>query len=219
MNKMIRSGTLGACTAVALAAYAATGLLTDFVRPDFRVSDIFLNKSPPADHVSLTGLAAAISSDGELLTNYAATKAADAFQRPSVDPKIRTEQYKTAERAAITALKISPIQPALWLALGTLRAQSSEPVAPALKMSYLTGSLPVEMAFFRIRTATSTSAASDEEIRLLALSDVRAVLANRSRFEAPLIATFAQATPPGRSLLLETAQAIDPNFNAVLRRY
>ena len=169
--------------------------------------------------MALAGVAGLMSFDGELLANYAATKAAEAFQRPALDAKTRTEQYKSAENAAITALKVSPIRPALWLALGTLRAQSGDPVAPALRMSYLSGWVPIELAFFRIQTATSTSAASDEEIRLLAQSDLRSVLANRSRFEAPLVATYVQATPQGRSLLLEATQVIDPKFNQMLRRY
>jgi hypothetical protein len=167
----------------------------------------------------LARAAASISVDGELLADHAATKAAEAFQRPALNATVPTEQYKAAESAAITALKLSPIRPALWLALGTLRAQSNDPVAPVLKMSYLSGSVPVELAFFRIQTSTSTSAASDEEIRLLAQPDIRSVLANRSRFESPLTATYVQATPQGRSLLLEAIQAIDPKFNELLRHY
>lgn len=163
--------------------------------------------------------AASISFDGDLLANYAATKAAEAFQRPASDAKSRTEQYKTAEAAGITALKVSPIRSGLWLALGALRAQSNDPVTPVLKMSYLSGWVPIELAFFRVQAATSTSAASDEEIRLLAQSDIRSLLANRSRFESPLIATYVQATPQGRSLLLEATNAIDPKFSETLRRY
>jgi hypothetical protein len=79
--------------------------------------------------------------------------------------------------------------------------------------------VPVELAFFRIQTATSTSAASDEEIRLLAQSDIRSVLADQPRFEAPLTAAYVKATPQGRSLLLEATKAIDPKFGERLQRY
>lgn len=220
MNQMNRFGAFGACIAVVLAVYAAIAFLAELDRPDYRTTDIFLNRSPSAGgNVSLAGVAASISFDGDLLANYAATKAAEVFQRPALDAKSRTEQYKTAEAAGITALKVSPIRSGLWLALGTLRAQSNDPVAPVLKMSYLSGWVPIELAFFRVQTATSTSAASDEEIRLLAQSDIRSILTNRSRFEAPLIATYVQATPQGRSLLLNATQAIDPKFNEMLRSY
>jgi hypothetical protein len=220
MNQMNRFGTFGACIAVALAAYAAIAFLAELGRPDYRTADVFQNRSPPVEgNMPLAGVAASISLDGDLLANYAATKAAEAFQRPALDAKNRTVQYKEAEDAATAALKVSPIRPALWLALGTLRAQSNDPVAPVLKMSYLSGSVPVELAFFRVQTATSTSAASDEEVRLLAQSDIRSVLADRSRFESPLIATYVQATPQGRSLLLEATKAIDPKFSETLRRY
>jgi hypothetical protein len=178
---------------------------------------VFQNRSPP--DALLAGLAAPVSLDGELLANYAATKAANAFQHPASDAMTRTAQYKSADEAAVTALKVSPIRPALWLALGTLRAQSNDPVAPVLKMSYLSGWVPVELAFFRIQTATSTSAASDEEIRLLAQSDIRSVLADQPRFEAPLTAAYVKATPQGRSLLLEATKAIDPKFGERLQRY
>ncbi len=220
MNQTNRFGTFGTCIAVALAVYAAIASLAELARPDYRTTDVFLNRSPPVGgNVSLARVAASISFDGDLLANYAATKAAEAFQRPALDAKSRMEQFKKAEGAGITALKVSPIRPALWLALGTLRAQSNEPVAPVLKMSYLSGWVPTDLAFFRVQAATSTSAASDEEIRLLAQSDIRSVLANRSRFEASLIAAYVQATPQGRSLLLEATQVIDPKFNEMLRRY
>jgi len=220
MNQTNRFGAFGTCIAVALAVYAAIAFLAELDRPAYRTTDVFLNRSPPAGrNVPLAGIAASFSFDGDLLANYAATKAAEAFQRPASDAKSRTEQYKIAEAVGTTALKVSPIRSGLWLALGTLRAQSNDPVAPVLKMSYLSGWVPIELAFFRVQAATSTSAASDEEIRLLAQSDIRSMLANRSRFETPLIATYVQATPQGRSLLLEATKAIDPKFNETLGRY
>ncbi len=67
--------------------------------------------------------------------------------------------------------------------LGTLKAQSGEPVTPAVKMSYLAGAVPIPVAFSRVQTVTSTAAAADEEIKLLAQSDIRSTLADRSRYE------------------------------------
>jgi hypothetical protein len=208
--------TFGTLTALALATYAAADLAADLVRPAYSIGDVLLNQPAPENKMtSALRVMASISFDGDLLANYAAVEAGEALQRRAGDP---SEQPRTAERAAIKALEVSPIRPALWLALGMLRARISEPVAPALKMSYLTGSLPTEIAFLRIRTATSTSAAAADEIKLLAGSDVRSVLADRHRFERPLIAAYAHASPAGRSLLLDTSQAVDPQFGALLRR-
>jgi hypothetical protein len=202
--------------ALALATYAAIDLAANLVRPAYSIGDVLLNQpAPEKKTTSWDRVMALMSFDGDLLANYAAIKAGEVLQRRAGEP---TEQPRTAERAVIKALEVSPIRPTLWLALGMLRARSSEPVAPALKMSYLTGSLPTEIAFVRIRTATSTSAATDDEIRLLAGSDVRSVLADRSRFERPLIAAYAHSTPAGRSLLLDTTQVVDPQFGALLRR-
>ncbi|MBR0715873.1 hypothetical protein [Bradyrhizobium liaoningense] len=187
---------LGAVLAAVLLVYAGLGLF---------------------GHLAQSAPLALLSLDGDSLASDAATKAAEVLRRP--DAKGRTEDNKAAQDALITTLKISPIRPALWLALGALKARSGEPATSALKMSYLTGSIPAEVAFSRVQTVTSTSAATDEEIRLFATSDIRAALAKRTRFEAPLVAAYVQATPEGKSLLLEATQATDPAFNATLRRY
>jgi hypothetical protein len=107
----------------------------------------------------------------------------------------------------------------LWLTLSTLKAQVGEPTTPTLKMSYLTGAVPVDVAFSRVQTVTSSVAAADEEIRLLAQSDIRSALANRARYAPLLIAAYVQATPQGKSLLTESAQMIDPKFRDTLLRY
>ena len=69
-----------------------------------------------------------------------------------------------------------------------------EAVTPAVKMSYLTGAVPINVALSRVQTVTSSAAASDEEIKLLAQSDIRSVLAHRSRYEPLLIAGVATET-------------------------
>ncbi|UWU67639.1 hypothetical protein [Bradyrhizobium sp. NC92] len=220
MIRMILLRVVGVCAAVLLALHAAMAFYSDFVRPDFRASDLFSGEIPPEKaKLAAGGVLASVSLDGELLANYAAAKAADVLHRPSSDAPGRVSENKAAQAAVVTALKISPIRPALWLTLGTLQAQAGEPVTPAVKMSYLTGSVPIDVAFARVRTVTSSAAAADEEIRLLAQSDIRAALANRSRYEPLLIAAYVQAIPQGKSLLLETTKVSDPKFNEILRRY
>lgn len=220
MNRMNLLRVIGFCVAVALLLHAGLGLYGDLTRPNFRASDLFLGELPPDKaNLATSGVLASFSFDGDLLANYAAAKAADILHHPSADANGRAAENKAAQDAVVAALRVSPIRPALWLTLGTLKTQSGEPVTPAVKMSYLTGAVPIAVAFSRVQTVTSSAAAADEEIKLLAQSDIRSALANRSRYEPLLIAAYVQATPQGKSLLLETTQVTDPKFNEIMRRY
>ncbi|MDF0578868.1 hypothetical protein [Bradyrhizobium yuanmingense] len=217
---MITLRAIGILTAIALALHAGMTFYGDLVRPNFRASDLFSGEIPPDKaKLAAAGSLASVSWDGGLLANYAAAMAADVLHRPSAEAGGRASENKTAQAAVVAALKVSPIRPALWLTLGTLQAQAGEVVTPAVKMSYLTGSVPIDVAFSRVRTVTSSAAATDDEIKLLAQSDIRSALANRSRYEPLLIAAYVQATPQGKSLLLETTKLTDPKFNEILRRY
>jgi len=220
VNRIVPLRIIGICAALVLALYAGLGFFGDLVRPDFRAGDLFSGVFPP-DDVNLTTarLAARFSFDGDLLANDASARAANVLHRPASDTTKRSEENKAAQDAVISALKVSPIRPALWLTLSTLKAQVGEPTTPALKMSYLTGAVPVDVAFSRVQTVTSSVAAADDEIRLLAQSDIRSALANRARYAPLLIAAYVQATPQGKSLLMESAQMIDPKFRDILLRY
>ncbi|MCK1353536.1 hypothetical protein IVB02_35795 [Bradyrhizobium sp. 166] len=220
MSRMTLLRIIGACIAVMLLLDAALGFYGDLTRSNFRASDLFLGEFPPEKvNVAASGVLAPLSFDGDLLANYAAAKAADFLHRPAADVNSRAAENKAAQDVVVAALKVSPIRPALWLTLGTLKTQAGELATPAVKMSYLAGAVPIAVAFARLQTVTSNAAAADEEIKLLAQSDVRAALANRSRYEQLLIAAYLQATPQGKSLLLEATQGIDPKFNQILRRY
>ncbi|AMA59759.1 hypothetical protein [Bradyrhizobium sp. CCGE-LA001] len=217
---MIPLRVIGILTAIVLALHAGIAFYGDLIRPNFRASDLFSGEIPPEKtKLAAAGGLASVSWDGELLANYAAATAADVLHRPSTEAAGKARENKAAQSAVVTALKVSPIRPALWLTLGTLQAQAGEAVMPAVKMSYLTGAVPIEVALSRVRTLTSSAAASDEEIKLLAQSDIRSALANRSRYEPLLIAAYVQANPQGKSLLLETTKVTDPKFNEILRRY
>ncbi|MFK4385549.1 hypothetical protein [Bradyrhizobium sp. USDA 223] len=217
---MITLRAIGILTAIALALHAGMTFYGDLVRPNFRARDLFSGEIPPDKaKLAAAGSLASFSWDGDLLANHAAAMAADVLHRPSAEAGGRASENKTAQAAVVAALKVSPIRPALWLTLGTLQAQAGEAVTPAVKMSYLTGSVPIDVAFSRVRTVTSSAAATDDEIKLLAQSDIRSALANRSRYEPLLIAAYVQATPQGKSLLLEATKVTDPKFNEILRRY
>ena len=217
---MILLRAIGICTAIVLTLHAGMAFYGDLMRPNFRARDLFSGEIPPDKaKLAVAGGLASFSWDGDLLANYAAAMAADVLHRPSADAGDRAGENKAVQGAVVAALKVSPIRPALWLTLGTLQAQAGAVATPAVKMSYLTGSVPIDVAISRVRTVTSGAAATDEEIKLLAQSDIRSALANRSRYEPLLIAAYVQATPQGKSLLLETAKVTDPKFNEILRRY
>ncbi|MGV7217075.1 hypothetical protein [Bradyrhizobium sp. UFLA05-112] len=212
---------LGICIATVLILYAGLSFYGDVVPQRFRASDVFAGPIAPTNANESSGgsFARLVSFDGDLLASEAARMAAQVIHHPASDANARATDNKSAQGALTAALKISPIRPALWLALGTLKAEMREPATASLKMSYLTGTVPVDVAFSRLQTVTSTSAASDEEVRLLAQSDIRSALASRARFDAPLIAVYVQASPEGKSLLLRATQTIDPKFNALLKKY
>ncbi|WP_448041480.1 hypothetical protein [Bradyrhizobium liaoningense] len=211
---------VGICTAIVLALHAGMTFYGDLIRPNFRASDLFLGEIPPDKaKLAAAGGLASFSWDGDLLANYAAAMAADVLHRPSSEEGGRASEYKAAQAAVVAALKVSPIRPALWLTLGTLQTQAGGVATAAVKMSYLTGSVPLDVAFSRVQTVTSSAAATDDEIKLLAQSDIRSALANRSRYEPLLIAAYVQATAQGKSLLLESTKVADPKFNEILRRY
>ena len=220
MHPTIWLRALGICIAVLLILYAGVSFYGDLAHQRFRASDVFAGTLEPTDvNAPSGGVVQLLSFDGDLLASDAARKTAWAIHHPATDANGRAAENRSAQDAATAALKVSPIRPALWLALGTLKAETREPATAVLKMSYLTGAVPVEVAFSRLQAVTSTSAASDEEIRLLAQSDIRSALASRARFEAPLVAVYVQASPEGKSLLLEATQTIDPTFHALLKRY
>ncbi|TQF33446.1 hypothetical protein [Bradyrhizobium sp. UNPA324] len=220
MNRMILLRVIGISAAIVLALHAGMEFYGDLIRPNFRAGDLFSGEIPPDKaKLATAGGLASVSWDGDLLANYGAAAAADVLHRPSIDADGRASEIKAAQAAVVAALKVSPIRPALWLTLGTLQVQAGEAATPAVKMSYLTGSVPIAVAISRVRTVTSGAAATDEEIRLLAQSDIRSALSNRSRYEPLLVAAYVQATPQGKSLLLETTKVSDPKFNEILRRY
>lgn len=220
MNRMILLRIASVCIAVMLLLHAGSAFYGDLTRLNFRASDLFLGEIPPDNaKIAISGILSSLSFDGDLLANYAAAKAADSLQRPTAQANSRVTENKAAQAAVVAALKLSPIRPALWLTLGALKAEAGEPVTSAVKMSYLTGAVPVSVALSRVQTVTSSTAAADEEIKLLAQSDIRSALANGSRYEPLLVAAYVQATPQGKALLLETTKVTDPKFNDVLRRY
>ncbi|WP_244443206.1 hypothetical protein [Bradyrhizobium sp. Ai1a-2] len=212
---------VGACTAVVLITYAGFAFCAALSRSKLRADELVTGRFQPEAGTGFasTVLAALFPFDGDFLADHAIAKTAQVLNQPALDASTRAEDNRAAQGAVVAALNVSPIRPVLWLTLATLKARTNGTALPALKASYLTGPVSSDVAFMRLQAVTSSSAASDEEIRLLALSDIRAVLSNRPRFEAALIAAYVQATQSGKTLLMESAQALDPKFSGLLRRY
>lgn len=222
MNQLTWLRATGTCIAVVLIAYAAFSFLADLGRSRLRADDLFTGRFQPeagTTGFASTILAALFPFDGDLQSDHAIAKTAQVLNQPALDPSTRADDNQAAQGAVTAALTVSPVRPALWLALATLKARTDAAVLPALKASYLTGPVSSDVAFMRLQAVTSSSAAADEELRLLALSDIRTVLSNRSRFESALIAAYVQATAAGKTLLMESARALDPKFSDLLRRY
>ena len=207
-------------TGTALAVYAGAMSLAEATRPAFRASDFFSGGTRPVEQErALSATAAQISFNGDVLADYATAKTRQAIETTALSPADRAATNHAAERALISALAVSPIRSTTWLILGTLKGKLGEPTAGALKMSYLTGSVPLDAAFSRVQTLTTTSAVSDEDIRLLAQSDVRSFLTRQPRFDSGIVAIYVQAIPEGKKFLLDATRAIDPKFSALLQHY
>ncbi|MBI5128456.1 MAG: hypothetical protein HZA66_03355 [Rhodopseudomonas palustris] len=215
LNSTVLLRSIGAGLGVALALYACSQAVAEFVRPAFRTADFFTNAKPAPDSGAL---AAALSFDSGILSDSAANKAKLALATAPSDQADRKEVNRDAQSAVRSALSASPVNSALWLMLGLLESSVDQPSAAALKMSYLTGRLPPEAMATRIRALITTPAAVDEEIKILAQSDLRALLSRGPSYETALTTAYRQATPEGRKFLLDTADSINPRFATSLRR-
>jgi microcystin degradation protein MlrC len=213
-----RSANLG--LSAVLIIYATSGITAEFMSPAFHTADFFRDGprlTVTEDNSAST--AAFISIDGGILSDYAALKSRQAMEISSADSALREATNRKAQEAARSALLASPINSLMWLILALLKTQMGEPPAGPIKMSYFTGRVSSDALASRIRTIAVTSAAVDEDIRLLAQTDIQAILTRYSRFESSLIATYRQAPPDGKKFLLDTTQVVDPKFSLLLRQY
>ena len=219
MNRTVlfRSASLG--LGVALAIHAGGQLYAELTRPPFRTTDFFTDAPlPAATDDSGAAIAARIVLKGDILSDHAALKSRQVLHAAPLDPVARTAANAAAQQAVISTLSVAPVNSMSWLVLALLEAQMGEPTAGALKMSYFTGAMPADAASHRLRAVATTSAAGDEDIRLLAQSDVRAVLTANARLKAALAMTYREATPEGKKFLLDATLPVDPKFSAQLRQ-
>src|SRR5215475_7168301 len=111
---------LGLCVAAMLILYAGVSSYGDLALQRFRASDVFTGPlEPTVANAPSGGIAQRLSFDGDLLASDAARKTAQVIHHPATDANARAADNRSAQSAVTAALKVSPIRPALWLALGT----------------------------------------------------------------------------------------------------
>lgn len=211
----LRVISLGLGTVLAL--YASSRILAEIARPAFRTADFFANGArPPIEDNG--GLAAFVSFDGDVLSDRATSKARLVLEAPSFDPATRLDINHEAQEATRSALAVSPVNSAMWLLLGLLKANANEPSTGPLKMSFLTGPLSTDAIAARIRAVATTAAASDEEIQVLGQLDIRALMTKYPSYQTALSTSYRQATADGKKFLLDATAAVDPKFSGFLRQ-
>lgn len=199
-----------------LALYAGSRIVVDVTRPSFHTADFFANGTRPP--IEDTGaLAATLSFDGDVLADRATVKARQAIELP-LSQAARQGANAQAQAAAKSALAVSPINSAMWLLLGFLKAAAGDPTTGPLKMSFLTGPLPPDAMANRIRAVATSPAAGDEEIRVLGQLDVRSLLIRNQDYQSSLAASYRQATADGKTFLLDATNLVDAKFSNQLRQ-
>ena len=220
MMRTIWFRTVTSALSVVLAAYAVSGIFAERMRPPFRIADFFRDETRPTiTEDKWSAKVAFVSIDGGILSDYAALKSRQALATSPDNSASRAAANRQAQDAARWALTASPVNSSMWLILALLKTQMDEPTAASLKMSYFTGPVGQDALALRIRTLATTSAVVDEDIRLLAQTDIRTVLTRYPRLEPSLAATYRQAPPDGKKFLLDATQAADPKFSQLLRQY
>lgn len=195
--------------ATLLSLYAGSVIAAAWMRPNLSATDLVSSRLGAPDADIRSSIAARISWDGSIRSDYAALKANQARAAVGSD---RPAIIAAARSAAQSALDVSPINPLIWLVLGQLKAQTSDSTTSSLKMSYFTGRLSSDATSARLHTAITTTAIEDEDVRLLAQADTRAILARNPRLDANLVASYRDATPAGQQFFRDAIQLVDPNL-------
>lgn len=216
MKKLILLRAVGLALASILGIAAVLDLTAEVTRAPVRSEVLFMDgaRLPP----ELTTTASSASLDGDHRSDLAALAALRVLLAQTDTPE-RIAANKAAQDATISALQVSPVNSLMWLTLGLLRAQLNEPAGQALKVSYLTGALRRDAMLRRVHAVVTTDAVADEEIRLLAQSDIRTILTKYTQLEPGLAAAYRQASPNGKAFVSNATDIIDPRFSRILRQY
>jgi hypothetical protein len=200
---------------VSLGLITAANLTIDALK--FGAS-ILLDKpglSPLAANVDQVCLASAINFDRtEVQVDCALARSMQALD--ASDPK-QHELNEQAQAIVIRTLSNAPHESRLWLALALLRSGVNQPHGDALKMSYLTGPLSLDLIPRRLASAVSSDALVDEDLRELTAGDIRLILTARRDIQGAIVGAYLQASSIGKKFIEEKTSVLDPQFSSSLR--
>jgi hypothetical protein len=128
-----------------------------------------------------------------------------------------------ARMAAVFALRHSPHDARVWLALAALSNLTMafhHQVVPAVKMSYYTGPNEAKLIPLRLLVAVQPGVlVDDEELQQLFRHELRTILGRRSELRSAIVAAYREAGPTARQLIeqeviLHRDQALLTELNA-----
>jgi hypothetical protein len=202
-------------TVVTLGLITAANLTVDALK--FSAS-IVLDKpglSPLAANVDQACLASTINFDRtEVQVDCALARSMQALD--ASDPN-QHELNEQAQAVVIRTLSNAPHESRLWLALALLRSRLNQPHGDALKMSYLTGPLSLDLIPRRLASAVSSDAMADEDLQELAAGDIRLILTARRDIQGAIVGAYRQASSIGKKFIEEKTNVLDPQFSSSLR--
>jgi len=151
---------------------------------------------------------------GDLWAEYARTLASEL---QVTKPSASALALDSVRRAAERAVRLAPINAAVWLILAEtdLRQSDTKTSSEALKMSYYTGPNDLSLIPDRLRLATQTKL-SDPELQMIVGDDIRTILLFRPDLRPALISAYRGASAQGKSSIDVVVQSTDPSFLASL---
>jgi hypothetical protein len=138
------------------------------------------------------------------------------------DLATRTSGTSDQARAIIAeALAYAPHQSAVWLLLAGLESHSEPPgsnLTAALRMSYYTGPNELLLMPLRIRLATHSDAAKEDDIQQFIRRDLRIIITREPQLKPSIIAAYGDASAFAKKLIEQVVEETDPSFLQLLRR-
>jgi hypothetical protein len=125
-----------------------------------------------------------------------------------------------ARRGAEAAVKLKPVNPAVWLFLADLaiRYQWTDPnPVESLKMSYYTGAHEDDLIPQRLLVASRFDTSADPELDRLFRRDIEYVLSYRPNLKSAISGAYGQASAQAQQAIQSEANDIDPAFAKTLQ--
>jgi hypothetical protein len=202
-------------TVVPLGLITAANLTVDALKPSPSIFPDKTGLSSLAANVDQVCLASAINFDRtNAQVDCALARSMQALGASGPNQHGLNEQ---AQAVLIRTLSNAPHDSRLWLALALLRSRINQPNGDALKMSYLTGPLSLDLVPVRLASAVSSDALADEDLRDLTAGDIRLILTARRDIAGAIVGAYRQASSIGKEFIEEKTSVLDPQFASSLR--